>query len=183
GERGFARPHQQSPRSECNGAARGDRRLRRGRRALHAPHHVAESACRPPRALGVLQRGARAQAAGDRPRRRRRIRLEDLHLSRRDGGAVGVEEDRSPGEMDLRPHRSVPHRRAWPRPRLPCRDGVRQGQQDPRAAGKDPRQFRRLHVAVLLGGADLSLRDAAVGPVRHPGDLCRGDRGLHQHHS
>ena len=56
------------------------------------------------------------------------------------------------------------------------RDGVRQGQQDPRAAGEDACQFRRLHVAVLVGGADLSLRDAAVGPVRHPGDLRRGDR-------
>ena len=39
------------------------------------------------------------------------------------------------------------------------------------AAGQDPRQFRRLHVAVLVLGADLSLRDAAVGPVQHPGDL------------
>ena len=29
--------------------------------------------------------------------------------------------------------------------------------------------------------ADLSLRAAAVGPVRHPGDLLRGRRRLHQH--
>ncbi|MGY3121962.1 CO/xanthine dehydrogenase Mo-binding subunit [Bradyrhizobium sp. S3.14.4] len=48
---------------------------------------------------------------------------------------------------------------------------------------KDLRQFRRLHVAVLLVGPDLSLRDAAVGPVQHPGDPCRGGRGLHQHHA
>ena len=39
------------------------------------------------------------------------------------------------------------------------------------AARKDLRQSRRLHVAVLLLGADLSLRDAAVGPVQHPSDL------------
>ena len=46
---------------------------------------------------------------------------------------------------------------------------------------QDHRQSRRLHVDLLVVGADLSLRDAAVGPVRHPGDLLRGRRGLHQH--
>ena len=35
-------------------------------------------------------------------------------------------------------------------------------------ARQNLRQSRRLHVAVLLVGADLSLRDAAVGPVQHP---------------
>ena len=49
------------------------------------------------------------------------------------------------------------------------------------AARQDHRQSRRLHVDVLVVGADLSLRHAAVGPVRHPGDLLRGRRGLHQH--
>ena len=49
------------------------------------------------------------------------------------------------------------------------------------AAGQDHRQSRRLHVDLLVVGADLSLRHAAVGPVRHPGDLLRGRRGLHQH--
>ena len=51
------------------------------------------------------------------------------------------------------------------------------------AAGQDLRQSRRLHVAVLVLGADLSLRDAAVGPVQHPDDLRRGDQRLHQHHA
>ena len=49
-------------------------------RAFHALHDLAESACRPPRAVGVLQHRAGAQAAGDSARRRRRLRLEDLHL-------------------------------------------------------------------------------------------------------
>ena len=61
------------------------------------------------------------------------------------------------------------------------RDGVRQGQQDHRPEGRHDRQSRRLHVAVLVLGADLSLRDAAVGPVRHPGDPRQCARGLHQH--
>ena len=48
----------------------------------------------------------------------------------------------------------------------------------------------RVHTIANLGaylstfcvaGADLPLRDAAVGPIQHPGDLCRGRRGLHQH--
>ena len=49
-------------------------------------------------------------------------------------------------------------------------------------AREDLRQSRRLHVAVLLLGADLSLCDAAVGPVQHPQHLRRGDQRLHQHH-
>ena len=64
---------------------------------------------------------------------------------------------RPPGEMDRRPLRGLPHRCPWPRPCHQGRDGVRQGQQDLRAAGENPRQFRRLYVAVLLRGADLSL--------------------------
>ena len=43
------------------------------------------------------------------------------------------------------------------------------------------RQSRRLYVDVLVVGADLSLRHAAVGPVRDPADLLRGRRGLYQY--
>src|SRR3981081_1975634 len=64
--------------------------------------------------VGVLQHRARTQAASDRAGRRRRLRLEDLHLSGRDGGAMGLQESAPPGEMDRRPHRGFPHRS--PRP-------------------------------------------------------------------
>jgi aerobic carbon-monoxide dehydrogenase large subunit len=40
---------------------------------------------------------------------------------------------------------------------------------------------RRLSVDLRLLRADLPLRHAAVGPVRHPGHLCRGQGRLHQH--
>ena len=50
-----------------------------------------------------------------------------------------------------------------------------------RPARAHDRQSRRLSVDVLVVGADLSLCAAAVGPVRHPGHLLRGRRGLHQH--
>ena len=96
---------------------------------------------------------------------------------------MGLQEGPPPGKVDRRPHRSLPDRRPRPRPYLESGNGVRQGQQDPRPAGENPRQSRRLHVAVLVVGADLSLRHAAVGPVQHPGDLCRGDDGLYQHHA
>ena len=61
------------------------------------------------------------------------------------------------------------------------RNGLRQGQQDHRPEGRHHRQSRRLHVAVLVVRADLSLRDAAVGPVQHPGDPRQCAHGLHQH--
>ena len=92
GQCGLARHHQQPAGAECDGAARGDRRLQRGRRAFHALHDVAESACRASRAVGVLQHRAGAQAAGGGAGRRRRFRLQDLHLSGRNGGAVGLQE-------------------------------------------------------------------------------------------
>ena len=72
---------------------------------------------------------------------------------------------RRAGEMGGRPHRELPDRRAWPRPPLDGRDGLRRRQPHHRAEGRHHRQFRRLHVAVLVLGADLSLCDAAVGPV------------------
>ena len=81
-----------------------------------------------------------------------------------------------------RPHRELPHRRAWPRP---CHASAEMAfDADNKIIGlqgRHDRQSRRLHVAVLVLGADLSLRDAAVGPVRHPGDPRQCARGLHQH--
>ncbi len=176
-----ARHRQQSPGAERDRAARRDRRLRFRHRHLHAVEHDAESACGAARHRRLRRHGAGAQAARDRARRRRRLRLEDFHLSRRSRGAVGVEARRPAGEMGLRPLGSVPRRRAWPRSRHPCRDGVRRRRQDLGAARQDHRQSRRLHVDLLVVGADLSLRDAAVGPVRHSADLLRGRRGLYQY--
>ena len=89
----------------------GDRRLRRGRGALHALHHLAEPARRAARALGLRRHRARAQAPRHRPGRRRRLRLEDLHLPRGDRLPLGLQEGRRPsGQVDLRPQRGLPHR-------------------------------------------------------------------------
>ena len=55
------------------------------------------------------------------------------------------------------------------------------GRKNSGAAREDHRQSRRLHVDLLVVGADLSLCDAAVGAIRDPADLLRGRRGLYQH--
>ena len=47
--------------------------------------------------------------------------------------------------------------------------------------GAHDRQSRRLHVDLLLGGADVPLRNVIVGPIRDPAHLLRGRCGLHQH--
>ena len=114
------------------------RRIRCRHRQLHALEHDAEPACRAARDRGLRRHGARAQAARDRAGCRRRLRLEDLHLSRRSRLPVGVEEGRPSGEVDVRSLRSLPDRRAWPRSRHPRRNGVRRRRQDHRRCGSRP---------------------------------------------
>ena len=170
-----ARHRQQPPDPQRDGAARRGRRLRCGHRRDHALHDEPEPACGAARAVGLHRHRARAQAARDRARRRRRLRLEDLHLRRGDGLRLGGQEGRPAGQMDRGPHRGLPVRRAWPRPRHPCGTGARRERQDHRPARPHDRQSRRLSVDLLVVGADLSLRAAAVGPVQHPRHLCEVD--------
>ena len=129
----------------------------------------------------LRRHGAGAQIARDRARCRRRLRLEDFHLSGRSRLPVGGAQGPAAGEVDCGSLRSLPHRRAWPRSRHPCRTGARRQWQDSGTARQDHRQSRRLYVDVLVVGADVSLRHAAVGPVRHSAHLLRGRCGLHQH--
>ena len=62
----------------------------------------AEPACRTLGHRGLRRHGARAQIARHRPRRRRRFRLEDFHLSGRGRLPVGGSKTRPAGEVDLR---------------------------------------------------------------------------------
>ena len=68
--------------------------------------------------------GAGEQAACDRARRRRRLWFENLYLSRRGRVALGLETDRTSGEMGFRPVGSVSRRRTWTRPRYARRIGA-----------------------------------------------------------
>ena len=80
---------QQPAGAERHGAARGSRPLRQGRGSLHLLDHLAESACRPAGAQRILQCRAREQAQGDRARRRRRFRLQNLSSIPRKSSACG----------------------------------------------------------------------------------------------
>ena len=154
-----ARPRQQPPGAERDRAARRDRRIRRRHRQLHALEHDPESARRAAGHSRLRRHGARAQAARDRARRRRRLRLQDLHLSGGGRLPVGVEEDRPAGEMESPSarRRSSPTRMAaihvTHAEMAFDADGKITG-----LRGQDHRQSRRLHVDVLVVGADLSLR-------------------------
>ena len=75
----------------------------------------------------------------------------------------------------------LPVRRAWPRPRQPCRDGDGQGRQVPGAARAHRRQPGRLPVDLLHRSADHPVRHAAGRSVHHAADLCGGGRLVHQH--
>ena len=92
---------QQPAGAERDGAARGARRIRCRQRQLDVVEHDAKSARRAPRHLRLCRHGARAQAARHRARCRRRLRLEDFHLSRRSRLRCGRRAARQPaGEMD-----------------------------------------------------------------------------------
>ena len=88
---GQARRRQQPHHPERDRAACGAGHLRSRRGALHASRRLAEPARSSAGALRLRRHCARDQAARDRARRRRRLRLEDLHLSRGDGLLLGGE--------------------------------------------------------------------------------------------
>ena len=176
-----ARVHQQPAGAECDGAARRNRRIRCRQRKLDAVERIAEPARRPAGDRCVRRHGAREQAARDRARRRRRLRLEDLHLSGGGRLPVGGAQARPAGEVDLRALGELHHRRAWPRSRHQGADGVRRRGQDHRPEGAHDRQYRRLHVDLLFRHPDLLLCAAAVRAISDPAHLLRSRRGLHQH--
>ena len=140
-------------------AARRDRLLRSGREPLHPLQHHPEPACRAAGAVGLRRHRAREQAPRHRARCRRRLRLEDLHLCRGDDLPLGLEAGRRPaGQVDRGPERVVPLRCPRPRSRHPRRDGLRCRQPHHRAQRPHDREFRRLHVDVLVVDPDLPLR-------------------------
>ena len=120
-----ARHHQQPAGAQRHGAARGARPLRQGRGSLHLLDHLAEPACGAAGDERVLQCRAGKQAAGHRAGCRRRLRLQDLHLSGRDRLPVGLQAHRRAGQVEqpTAPKASSPTRMAAtmsrPRPRWP----------------------------------------------------------------
>ena len=112
--------------------------------------------------------------------RRRRLRLQDLHLRRGDRVRLGGQKIDRPVKWTAERSEVVSLRRSRSRSRYPCRNGARA-----RRAGSPA---FRVHTIANLG-AYLStfassvptypLCAVAVGPVQHPRDLRRGGRGLY----
>ena len=102
--------------ANLDGDAQRHRRLRRGEGSLHAlcPATRARANCATAWRKGVLEHPAR-EGARHHQGCRRRLRHEGVPLSRAAAGADRGEEDRPPGALERRPHRSVPHRRSRPR--------------------------------------------------------------------
>ena len=176
-----ARPRQQPPGPQRDGAARRDRRIRPGDRRLHALHDQPEPACDPPVDGRLCAAHPGGQIARRRPRCRRRLRLEDLSLCRRGDRDLGRRQGAPAGQMDRRALGKLHVRRAWPRPRHPCRAGARRARQVPGAQGIDDRQYGRLSVDLRALHPDLSLRHPARRHLHDPGDLCRDQGGVHPH--
>ena len=110
--------HRQSAaRRQRHGATGVCGAIRGGHRGADPVGDLAESP-RAPAAHGRLRAGhSRAQDAGDRPRRRGRLRLEDLRLQRGSRAVLGHPPDQAPGAVDGLAARSLSDRRPGPRPR------------------------------------------------------------------
>ena len=119
GERHEAGLHQQPPDPERDRAARGERAVHEARRQLHAVRREPEPARRAAADVRVRARPARVEGARDRARRRRRLRLEDLPVPRRDRAGVGEQAGRPTDQVDGRTQRVLPRRCARARPRRP----------------------------------------------------------------
>ena len=175
--------HQPAPGRQLHGAARVRGPLRGRDRRVDPLGHLAEPARAPAPDDRVRAGHPRAQGAGDRARRGRRLRLQDLPLQRGDGLHLGHQADQAADPLDVVAPRGLPDRRARTRPRDRRRGGGGKGRQAPGAARQDHREPGRLPLDVRAGGPDLSLRHAAERRVRVARDPRRGHRRLHQHHA
>ncbi len=152
-----------------------------GNRHSHALHDQPEPACGAARPFRLHRHRARAQAARDRAGRRRRLRLEDLHLRRGDGLRLGGAQGRPSGEVDGDRTGGLPVRRARPRPCHPCRNGAGRERQDHRRCASrpwpiwapisrpSPRRCRPISTRRCCRASTTSRRST------------RGGGGLHQH--
>ena len=151
-------------------------------RRLHAVHHQPEPARHPPADGRLRAAHPGKQAARRRARRRRRLRLQDLPLRRGSDRHLGRRQAAPAGEMDRRAQRKL---------HVATRTAATMSATAEMALDADG-NFLALRVATLANmGAylstfapcipDLSLRDVARRRLQDPGDLLRGEGGVHQH--
>ena len=103
--------------------------------------------------LAHRARRARGQCAPGDPRCRRQLRHPRCDFCRATAGGLGCAQGRPPGEMDLRPQRSVAERLPGPRSRGRGGARARRRRQFSRDARRQRRQSRRAH-RQLLDGAE-----------------------------
>ncbi len=175
-----ARPRQQSRRGQFDGAAQRHCRIRSGKRPLDALHRDPRRAFRARSARRDRAQIAEGQAAPDHAQCRRRLWHEGLRLSRARARGLGEPQDRAAGEMAGGSLGRFRLRQSGPRPRHPRRAGARRQRPLPRFARFDPRQYRRLSVAVRLLRAD-ALDRSGVGPLCDRRDPRQRQGRLHQH--
>ena len=89
---------------------------------------------------------------------------------------MGVQADQTTGALDRRTLRILRIGRPWPRSCHSCRDGLRQGRQDPRPEDRDARQHGRLSLYLCAVRADLAAPGwLVVGEWDYPGWRARVD--------
>jgi hypothetical protein len=176
--RGEAAGREQPPVARDHGAPRRDRRVQRGRPAVHAVCDQPEPARRAHGDVAHLPHRGKSD-----PRRlsgrRRRLRAK-VGLSGRCAGAVGGAPHRPPGEVGLHPVGKHAHRPSRPPDDLLWRARPRRARQDPGAACQVPLPARRLF---RRRGACSRRVLAALhsGSLRHPDAAHHVAGTVHQH--
>ncbi len=177
-----AAPRQQPAHPEPDGGSRRHRLVQPGHRGIH-DLDVEPDAAHPAAAADRLRdRRPGAQGPVHQPRRRRRLRHQDLLLRRH--GARNVREQaggRSPGQVGRGPARELRQHDPRPRPHHVRRGGGQPQRRGPGPAGQDLRQPRRAPVDDRTGHPDNPLRPRPRRPVQDPQRLRRGHRRLHEH--
>ena len=121
-----ARHRQQPAGAERDGAARRDRRLRRRHRAASrcgTRRRIRTSRGSSSRPSSAWRRST--SCASSRPMSAAASARRSSSIPKRWWRCGPSKQRRPPGEMGRRPLRGLPRRRAWPRSRHPCRNGVR----------------------------------------------------------
>ncbi len=142
--------------------------------ATQVPHFVRRLVAEQ---LGMAELAIRV----DRPRRRRRLRLQGQALSRGDDRRVGGAPAAPPGALGGDAHRELRLRQPGARPFHALRAGARCGRPLPRAPRRDRGESRRLRVDGRRGDPERDLHRPARRRLCHAGDPCVGHGGVHEH--
>ena len=164
-----------------DGAARGDRELRRRDRQLSAALLLAERAHAARRARADPRRRQGAPA-GDHRGRGRGVRAQDRSLSRIPRHPGRGPQARPSGALDVQSRRGLPQRQSRARCVQRCRARARRARPFPGAARAPSRQHGRLYRRGRRQHPDRQSHALPARHVRHPADRLRHALRVHHHH-